>query len=222
MENLILNVEGLSEELSCVDSYIGEFLGTRPETGAMDDIFRSIRSTRGKMIRPLLLLLAARFGPQRTARRQHLCKLGALVEIVHMASLVHDDIIDDSPLRRGRATIQQQFGKDMAVYAGDFMISRVLRHLSTEQMLQEGLIIANTIEDMCCGELGQMTCRWNTETTTDMYLSNIYGKSVAIFVGALQLGGMGSESPKETVDCLVKIGRHMGFMYQMRDDLLDF
>ncbi|MCL1815140.1 MAG: polyprenyl synthetase family protein [Treponema sp.] len=222
MENLLLDIKDLSEELLLVDNYINEFLHTSGEMEEVETILNCVNSTRGKMIRPLLLLLAARFGPDYEAEKQRLCKMGALVEIVHMASLVHDDIIDDSPLRRGRPTIQQQFGKDMAVYAGDFMTSRVLRHLSAEQMNREGIIIGWTVEKMCRGELGQMSCRWNTETSVEEYLRNIFGKSAALFVAAAQLGGEGSGTSQNIVGSLTAIGEHLGYMFQMRDDLLDF
>jgi heptaprenyl diphosphate synthase len=174
------------------------------------------------MIRPLLLLLAARFGPRYKDSRQYLCKTGALVEIVHMASLIHDDIVDDSPLRRGRPTVQRQFGKDMAVFAGDFMLSRVLRHLFKEQMTREGVIFGQTMEEMCRGELGQKACRWNTETPVEAYLRNIYGKSVVLFAMAAQLGGEGTGAGGDVASCLTALGKHVGYMFQMRDDLLDF
>jgi len=222
MENILLSVKGLRAELSFVDNYIGEFLCTDQETGMVAQVLGSARNSRGKMIRPMLLLLAARMGPQYAARRQRLCKLGALLEIVHMASLIHDDIIDDSPLRRGRPTVQQQYGKDMAVFAGDFMISRVFCHLAEESMTREGQSIGRAIEEMCRGELGQMSCRWDTETTVSAYLRNIYGKSVALFVESIRLGAQVSGAGEHTVNCLTDIGEHIGYMFQMRDDLLDF
>ncbi|MCL1976339.1 MAG: polyprenyl synthetase family protein [Firmicutes bacterium] len=222
MENILLNCKGLSAELSFVDNYIDEFLRTNQETGAVAQVLSSARLSRGKMIRPLLLLIAARFGSRYQERRQRLCKLGALIEIVHMTSLIHDDIIDDSPLRRGRSTVQQQYGKDMAVFAGDFMISRVLRLLSQERLNREGLGIAETIEEMCHGELGQMSCRWDTKTTIDAYLRNIHGKTVALFVKAMQLGAAAAGANERIINSLAAIGEHIGYMFQMRDDLLDF
>ena len=222
MGNALLGVKDINAELSIVNNYIDEFLHTNQESAVVAQVLNSARNSRGKMIRPLLLLLAARFGQHYIAKRQQLCKLGALVEIVHMASLIHDDIIDDSPLRRGRPTVQQQYGKDMAVFTGDFMISRVLRYLSEEGLMREGQSIGRTIEEMCRGELGQMSCRWNTETTIDAYLRNIYGKSVVLFVEAAQLGAAGSGSAEQTATSLAAIGEHLGYMFQIRDDLLDF
>ena len=214
--------KGLHPELVFVDSYINEFLCTEEETGAVARVLNEISHTRGKMIRPLLLLLAARFGPQYLALRRQLAKLGAAIEIVHMASLIHDDIIDDSPLRRGRPTIQQQFGKDIAVFAGDFLISRVMYHLAKEGMSREVAAIGQTIEKMCRGELGQMACRFDPKTTVGIYLGNIYNKTVTLFVEAMELGAVISGCDEDTVSCLAAIGEHLGYMFQIRDDLLDF
>jgi heptaprenyl diphosphate synthase len=222
MENLLLSVEGLNEELSFVDENIDKMLRTDTETGAVAQVYNSLRSSRGKMIRPILLLLSARFGPLYMEKRHCLCKLGALLEIVHMASLIHDDIIDDSPLRRGRPTVQQQYGKDMAVYAGDFMISRVFCHMAEENMMREMLSLSHTIEKMCRGELRQMSCRWDTDTTIDEYLQNIYGKTVALFIEAARLGALVSGAGDSVVNSLAAIGEHLGYVFQIRDDLLDF
>ena len=222
MKNMLSSVSGLSRELSIVDEYIDELLGADTETNGVAEVFGSIRGSRGKMIRPILLLLTARFGPAYKGARQRLYKLGALIEIVHMASLIHDDIIDDSPLRRRRPTIQHQFGKDIAVYAGDYMISRVFCHLAEEHTTQEVLGIGRTIENMCRGELRQMNCRWNTETTIETYLRNICGKCVSLFIEAARLGAAGGGADEKAVNCLASIGEHLGYMFQMRDDLLDF
>jgi len=219
---LLFAGEGLNPEIDFVDSYINEFLCTEEETGAVAQVLSNVCQNRGKMVRPALLLLAARLGPQDKTLNRQLYKLGAIVEIVHMASLIHDDIIDDSPLRRGRPTLQQQFGKDMAVFAGDFLISRVMYHLAREGMTREMMTIGRTIEKMCRGELGQMACRFDTETTIDMYLHNIYNKTVTLFIEAVQLGAVTSGCDEATVNCLTAIGEHLGYMFQIRDDLLDF
>ena len=88
-----------------------------------------MKMSRGKRLRPRLLLMASRYGENYQTVRKRLCRLGALVELIHMASLVHDDIVDDAPLRRGLPTTQARYGKDMAVYAGDLILSRIVQSL---------------------------------------------------------------------------------------------
>jgi heptaprenyl diphosphate synthase len=102
------------------------------------------------------------------------------------------------------------------------MLSRVLRHLFEEQMTREGIVFGHTIEAMCRGELGQKACRWNTETPVEAYLRNIYGKSVVLFAMAAQLGGEGGGAGGDIASRLAAVGEHLGYMFQMRDDLLDF
>ena len=214
-------IEDLQEELDLVDKNIDVLLQTDTYDGSVADVFASVRSQRGKMIRPTLLLLAARFGRNYAGQLDRLCKLGALVEIVHMASLIHDDIIDDSPLRRGRISIQARFGKDVAVYAGDFLISRVMHCICVGGMTSSGVVIARTIEEMCRGEISQKSCRWDTETTIGSYIRNIYGKTAVLFKTAAQIGAAEGGADEQDVGCLRSIGKSLGYMFQLRDDLID-
>lgn len=218
----LVTYEGLERDLAAVEHYIQEYLQTSAETGVLADVFHSVRNTKGKMVRPIFLLISAQFGYRFEQMRDNLCKLAALIEIIHTASLIHDDIIDDSPTRRGRSTVQAQFGKDIAVYAGDFMLSRVMCTLSRENMGASGVILGEAIEAMCRGELGQMTSRWDTETTMGTYLRNIYGKTTALFIGAARIGASESGCSETVVGYLSGVGENLGYMFQMRDDYLDF
>ena len=176
----------------------------------------------GKMIRPRLLLLCSSFGPLFDVKRDRLCRLAAMVELTHLASLIHDDIIDDAPFRRGEKTVQSKYGKDAAVYAGDFFISRVCYHLLKEGLYDTGAILTKTIEHMCEGEIGQDLCKFREDVTTEDYLWNIKGKTTALFRTACRIGAMEAGCSKETVNKLADFGECLGTMFQLRDDLLDF
>jgi len=184
----------------------------------LDDAF----STSGKMIRPRLLLLCGSFGPLSDVKTDRLCTLAAAVELTHLASLVHDDIVDDAPFRRGERSIQSKYGKDAAVYAGDFIISRVNYFLAKEKMSEAAAILSKTIERMCEGEIGQAMCRYREDVSTDDYLWNIQGKTTALFRTACRIGAMETGCSKETVGKLADFGECLGTMFQLRDDLLDF
>ena len=109
----------LQQEMEQVEKYLSDCLRDPGYGGAVGNILRDMQMSKGKRLRPRLLLMASRYGDgQEPGRREKLCRLGALVELVHMASLIHDDIVDDAPLRRGLPTTQSKYGKDMAVYAG--------------------------------------------------------------------------------------------------------
>lgn len=217
----LLELPGLREEMLLVERYLKKILSPEQEDGCVSEIIQAVTATSGKRYRPRLVLLAGRLGPDYPACGERLCKLAALVEMVHMASLVHDDIVDDSPLRRGQQTIQSRFGKDMAVYAGDLILGRVMRTLFQEGMAGSGILLTRTIEDMCRGEIGQFHCRYRTDTTIEDYLDNVYGKTVAMFVTACRIGGGESGCSEDTLRRLGGLGEHLGYLFQVRDDLLD-
>lgn len=193
------------------------FAGTR--TGAvLDDVLGSF----GKMIRPRLLLLCSAFGPHSEEKSERLCMLAAMVELTHLASLIHDDIIDEAPYRRGKPSIQGKYGKDAAVYAGDFLIERVHYWQVKEQLIDAAMILSKTVEAMCIGEIGQAVCRYDVNVTADHYLKNIKGKTASLFSTACELGAMEAGCSSDTAEKLKCFGEYLGIMFQFRDDLLDF
>ncbi|MDR2314313.1 MAG: polyprenyl synthetase family protein [Spirochaetaceae bacterium] len=214
-------IEGLMDDLKLVDVYVDEYL--RDESGhtALRSMLNIINATGGKKVRPMVLLLAGRFGPRWPECRERLCKMGAAVEMIHTASLIHDDIVDDSPMRRKRRTVQSKFGKEMAVYAGDFVLSRIVYYLFKEASIEVGMLLAKTVESMCYGEIGQYARLYDTETTIEDYLSNIFGKTASLFVAACAIGAMESGCSEKTSMILRQVGEHIGYLFQLRDDLLN-
>jgi heptaprenyl diphosphate synthase len=204
-----------------VDVYVDEYL--RDESGhtALRSVLNVINASGGKKLRPMVLLLSGRIGPKWPECRERLCKMGAAVEMIHTASLIHDDIVDDSPLRRGRSTVQSKFGKEMAVYAGDFVLSRIVYYLFKEASVEAGKLLAKTVESMCYGEIGQYARSYDTETTIEDYLTNIFGKTASLFVAACGIGAMESGCDERTTMILRQIGEHIGYLFQLRDDLLN-
>lgn len=189
------------------------------ETGAILD---DAALAAGKLLRPRLLLLCASAGPLYLKYRDRISLTAAMVELIHAASLIHDDIIDDAPLRRGKPSIQAKYGKDAAVYAGDFLISRVQQRLAREEMTDVSLILSETIEAMCLGEIHQTFCRYKTDITCDDYLKIVQGKTAALFSAACRLGAMGGGLCGPEVETMAEIGRILGILFQFRDDLADF
>ena len=193
------------------------FKGTA--TGAvLDDVLGS----SGKMLRPRLLLQWGSLGPCFSERSEKLCLLAAMVELTHMASLVHDDIIDEAPTRRGLPSIQRRYGKDAAVYAGDFLISRVNYWEAKEQLAEEAMILSETVEKMCIGEIGQAVNRFRKDVTVERYISCIKGKTASLFDAACRLGALDAGCGEEIVKTAGVFGEYLGIMFQLRDDLLDF
>lgn len=193
------------------------FSGT--EIGSvLDDAF----DCSGKMIRATLLLASAQFGPDSDNKKDRLCMLAAMIELTHLASLIHDDIVDESDFRRGKASIQSKHHKDAAVYAGDFLITRVNYTLAQEHLNESSMTLSKTIERMCMGEIGQAKCRYKTDIGVSDYLSNIRGKTAELFKAACLIGSREAGADADTINILKSVGENLGIMFQLRDDLLDF
>ena len=217
-----MNSNSIDQELSRVEEYYLEYLKSDGAASQVGDVLSDISHSGGKRIRPRLLLLSARCGPLYEDRRDRVCRLAALVEMVHAASLIHDDIVDDSPLRRGKPTIQSKYGKDRAVYAGDLLLSRIVRHLFSDHFEDVGDLFGKAVEDMCIGELIQMHNLFNPGATVKEYYRSIYGKTAALCRLACEAGAIESGCSPSDVEALSAAGENFGYLFQIRDDILDF
>ena len=218
---LILDT-GLREELKIVERNLAEYLSAEGNASQIRDILQDVSLSGGKRLRPQLLLLSARFGPDCEEKKERLCRLAALIEMVHAASLIHDDIVDDSPLRRGRPSIQSRYGKDRAVYAGDLLLSRIVKQLFREGFYQVGELFGRAVEEMCIGELGQMQCLFDADAPVDRYFANVDGKTAALCRLACGAGALESGAAQKTAEQLVIFGENFGKMFQIHDDIMDF
>ena len=143
------------EQLVKVKKYIEQFTAHSFEGTKTGAVLCDATSSRGKMIRPRLVLMAAAYGSEELQENERLYQLAAIVEMTHLASLIHDDVVDEAPFRRGKPSIQSKYGKSAAVYAGDFIMSRISYHLMREGLNRAGIVLTKTVEEMCAGELCQ-------------------------------------------------------------------
>lgn len=187
---------------------------------------QQMASHGGKFLRPTLLLLVARAAVPKdwtSATRSRLIQLGASIEILHMATLIHDDIIDDSPKRRGQVSVQTQFGKDTAVYAGDLLFTQffelLIANLANDEYLQINALAMKKILD---GELGQMALRYHQQQQIIQYLRNVNGKTAALFQLAASEGAHFAGADRQTTAYAARFGQNLGIAFQMIDDLLDY
>lgn len=215
-------IDGLEDDLKQAEGYLEELAQAPEEWASLSAVLSSSSVQRGKRLRPALVLLTGRLGPDYPACRDRLCRAAAMVELAHAASLIHDDIVDDSPLRRGRPTVQSRFGKDMAVYAGDFLLSRLFLFLMEQDMGRCGLLLARCMSDMCCGEIRQYQAQFNTEATEEAYFESLLGKTASLFAVSCELGALESGCGPKDIESLREFGRNLGVLFQLRDDLLDF
>ena len=198
---------------------IADYSIKESQVGAvLDDVL----NISGKMIRAKILLLSAFSGTNWKNNKERICKLAAMVELTHLASLIHDDIVDDSPYRRGKQSIQRKYGKDAAVFAGDFLIARVFYYGVVENLNEAVSILAKTIENMCIGEIEQELYHYQEDISEEKYFEIIERKTAALFQAACSIGARESVCSKELTQKLELFVRNLGLMFQIKDDILDF
>jgi geranylgeranyl pyrophosphate synthase len=168
----------------------------------------------GKRLRPLLVFIAA--GPG--APEASLVRAGAAVELVHSATLVHDDVLDAAPLRRGRPTVFARAGRNMATATGDLLFSRAFAELALNGRADEVRVLSSASSALAQGELLQRADAWNLAVPRERYLHRCDLKTARLFEAACALGALEGGGP---VDVLGQFGRRIGLAFQLLDDVLD-
>jgi octaprenyl-diphosphate synthase len=186
-------------------------------TGDINRLLEYVSGRSGKMIRPGLVLLAGRCCGKITD--EHI-RIAAIVEMIHNATLLHDDVIDEGQRRRGQPTINSLWGNESAVLLGDFLLSRVFRICAELEPQVAGVIAAATIR-ICEGELRQIVQRQNWQLSESEYVNIITEKSAALFSSSCYLGGLLAQGTEAQVQSLAAFGLNAGIAFQITDDLLD-
>jgi heptaprenyl diphosphate synthase len=218
MNNFWKSYPQIEEELTNVNEIIKQNIKCREkffETAIGDMVDRG-----GKMLRPSFLLLSGKFGDY---NKEKLHNLAAVIEMLHMATLVHDDIIDDSKLRRGHETIQHKYGKEYAVYTGDFLLCQCLMMLSKYEYTMENMkSISKVMSKICMGEVTQYRHRYSRNINIRDYFRIVSGKTAALFALSFYVGAKESKCDDKMSKSLAKIGYYIGMAFQIIDDLLDY
>lgn len=175
-------------------------------------------SAGGKRIRPLLVWAAASF---KAADPKILIDAATAIELVHMASLIHDDVIDKAASRRGRATINHKWDNLTAVLAGDYLFASAFNLLTTAKNFEVLEYLTHSIQLMCEGEINQSAQSFNYEQSEKDYFLNIYKKTACLFATSCFAGALSAGLPRTQVNLLEKYGLYLGYAYQILDDILD-
>ena len=208
----------IADELAEVDALIQHTIQTPHQS--LQTALLTMADNGGKYLRPSLLLLAAHVVG---IVNQQTINLASSIEILHKATLIHDYLIDDSDLRRGNISIQAEFGKDVAVYAGDLLFTNFFDLMLDTTAEHEYLVrTAQTMSHILNGELGQMAERFNLEQTFTDYLNDIKGKTAALFRLAAEEGAHFAGGNAEESEALANFGENLGIAFQIVDDLLDY
>jgi octaprenyl-diphosphate synthase len=173
----------------------------------------------GKAVRPLLALHA---GSLYHYERQKMMYMAAASELMHIATLVHDDAIDKASVRRGRLTINKIWGVDKAIIFGDYLFAKAAEYAVSTGSLRVVGLFAQTLGAISYGELKQGFSAFNLEQTFDDYIGRITGKTASLFALATEGGAVLSEAPEESIHILREYGLNLGISFQIVDDILDF
>jgi heptaprenyl diphosphate synthase len=173
----------------------------------------------GKRIRPALVLLAARCGRYDLAK---LSPAAIAVELTHAATLVHDDVIDRSQVRRGRPTVAAQLGDEPAIVVGDFYFAKAYEQAAFTDSPEVVAILARAVMDICAGEVRQQAIRYDYGTTIDEYMARIEAKTATLLAACCEIGALlgGINGAKRSA--LRAYGRLLGLAFQIADDVLDY
>ncbi|MDF2815405.1 MAG: heptaprenyl diphosphate synthase [Paenibacillus sp.] len=172
----------------------------------------------GKRIRPVFVLLASQFG---TYDLQRVKLIAVPLELIHMASLVHDDVIDDANTRRGQLTVRSKWDNRIAMYTGDYIFAKALTVVTQLPNPLIHQILSKAIVEMSIGEMEQIRYFFHTEQSVRTYLLRIRRKTALLIAISCQLGAIAAEATYEVSLQLYKFGYNVGMAFQIRDDILD-
>ena len=185
----------------------------------VEEVVRYIASFRGKRLRPLVLFLIAKMLGEANEKS---VKAGLVVELLHTATLVHDDVVDHSALRRGEATVNSIWTNKISVLVGDYLFSRVLSTMVGLGDLRSISILSQTAKRITQGELLQIERDGDFDMEESVYFQLVSDKTGALFSASCQLGALSVNAGNEAIELMSQFGENLGIAFQLKDDLLDY
>ena len=207
----------VTEEMRAVDRLIEDCLHS--DIPLIDQLGHYIVNSGGKRLRPILILLIANHFNYHG--NQHI-NIAAIIELVHTATLLHDDVVDASALRRGQATANQRWGNEASVLVGDFLYSRAFQMMVDTESMRVMEILSKATNTIAEGEVQQLLNRNDPKITEARYLKVIRSKTAKLFEASAQLAAVVCKRPKNEELALAKYGAYLGMAFQLIDDVLDY
>ncbi len=215
--NLLPIFEPIRDDLAAVEERI--LATVRATHEPLSSALEAILTSGGKRLRPALVVLAARL------HRWHpepVIDLAAAVEMLHTATLIHDDTIDGARLRRGRDTLNASWSRGAAVLAGDYLFARAAALAVRTENTRVASLFADTLATICDGELRQMLSLFDWRGAREGYYRRIYSKTASLFAASCEAGALLGQAPAEQAQALRAYGENLGMAFQLVDDVLDF
>ncbi|MEA4926481.1 MAG: polyprenyl synthetase family protein [Syntrophomonadaceae bacterium] len=207
----------ISDELALVEEQL--LLSIDTDLPILDKAATHLIKAGGKRLRPAFVLLTAKLFSDSI---KHAIPLAVALELVHMASLVHDDVIDNSELRRGQPTVKSKWGNRVSLYTGNYILAQSLCQASIYQRSDVLEVLADASMGICEGEIKQMQSCYNINQGLKDYLRRIERKTALLIAVSCQLGAMISNCTDAEINALKKYGYYLGMAFQITDDILDF
>jgi geranylgeranyl pyrophosphate synthase len=215
--NLLPMLEPIRDDLGAVEARMLAAVGEADEP--LSSALQAILSSGGKRLRPALVILAARLHEWNASPA---VSLAAAVELLHTATLIHDDTIDEARVRRGHETLNATWSRAATILAGDYMFARAAALAAETDNTRVASIFAGTLMTICQGELRQMLSLFDWRRSREDYYRRIYSKTASLFAASCEAGAVVGRAPEGRIRALRDYGRRLGMAFQMVDDLLDF
>lgn len=209
--------EPVQEELAQVEQKLRQLSSNaaQPMTGLLEHVM----DTSGKKVRPAVTILASKFHPHSSTLP---VIMAAAVELLHIATLIHDDTVDNSAIRRGRATVSSRWGRNVAVLLGDYVFATSATFVCDTNNVRVIRRFSETIMELSSGELFELFSAFDWNLTREDYLKRIYNKTASLFCTAAESGAILSGASEDIVQALHQFGYNIGMAFQIVDDILDF
>ena len=209
--------EPIRAELEVVEERLHQ--AVEVEDSQLREILRYILGSGGKRIRPALVVLASKF---HDSDMEQVLPLAAAVELLHTATLVHDDLLDGSVLRRGNPTLNANLGTGVAILMGDYLFARAADLAAATDSVPVVSIFARALMTICSGELKQVFDQGRSRRTKEDYYQSTYSKTASLFAASTEAGAVLSGASPPAVQALRDYGHNLGMAFQIVDDILDF
>ncbi|WP_142826456.1 heptaprenyl diphosphate synthase component II [Planococcus soli] len=207
----------LRPELEMIEKELEQAVDS--ESLLLNDASLHLLQAGGKRIRPVFVLLAGKFGDYNIDVMK---RVAVPLELIHMASLVHDDVIDDSEIRRGQPTVKAQWNNSVAMYTGDFILARALEQITEIESPRVHEILSKTLIEVCRGEIIQIKDKYKLDQNLRDYFRRIKRKTALLISSSCELGALVSGTDEKTAAHLRRFGYFIGMSFQIIDDILDF
>jgi len=207
----------VADDLAAVDAEIRRQLAS--DVALVNQVGDYIVGSGGKRLRPLLVVLVARAAGARDPAH---VKAAALIEFIHTATLLHDDVVDDSSRRRGRETANHAYGNPASVLVGDFLYSRAFQMMAELDSAPVTRVMADATNTIAAGEVMQLMNSGDPDTTENRYMDVIYRKTARLFEAGAQIAAIVARAPEKVESALARYGKHLGIAFQLIDDALDY